>query len=349
MARATARTRVSAYASASSLVWVATFAAVIALTLLGHAALALADPVAVVAAVKGKVEITPAHSKLVQRATFGRALEAGDRIVVAPGGSATLFFNDGNVIELGEKSSVTVGGKVAANTGKGKSGISTDVYASVTKFITAGSRQTGLVAVSEMRGGTDATSPLVLSPRKSAVLTTAPALEWRAVAGATRYRVTLSSAEAGELWSREVDADPKTVPGNTVTLAWPADVPKLAPDAEFLWQLDALNDIKSLRSDSSVFRTSSQSLRDGVASNLTHIADSAGGVNTPAARYLAGSYLSGLGLYHDAVTQFQALTTLSPDSAAPHEALGDVYSKVGLMDLAAAEYQQALALGRDTP
>ena len=139
------------------------------------------------------------------------------------------------------------------------------------------------------------------------------------------------------------------MPGNTVTLAWPADVPKLAPDAEFLWQLDALNDIKSLRSDSSVFRTSSQSLRDGVASNLTHIADSAGGVNTPAARYLAGSYLSGLGLYHDAVTQFQALTTLSPDSAAPHEALGDVYSKVGLMDLAAAEYQQALALGRDTP
>jgi len=42
---------------------------------------------------------------------------------------------------------------------------------------------------------------------------------------------------------------------------------------------------------------------------------------------------------------FAALGGLFPESPAPHEALGNVYRAVGLMDLAAAEYQRALTLG----
>jgi Flp pilus assembly protein TadD len=44
--------------------------------------------------------------------------------------------------------------------------------------------------------------------------------------------------------------------------------------------------------------------------------------------------------------QFTELSRLSPDSPAPHEALGNVYRTVGLMDLAAAEFQKALELTR---
>jgi len=77
------------------------------------------------------------------------------------------------------------------------------------------------------------------------------------------------------------------------------------------------------------------------------VRDSAGGFENAAAQYLAGSYLSGLGLFLDATEHFGELCKLSPTSPAPHEALGTVYTKVGLMDLAAAEFQQALALTRE--
>ena len=84
-----------------------------------------------------------------------------------------------------------------------------------------------------------------------------------------------------------------------------------------------------------------------VRANLDRIRDSAGGFENAAAQYLAGSYLSGLGLFQDATEHFGELCKLSPTSPAPHEALGTVYTKVGLMDLAAAEFQQALALTRE--
>ena len=46
---------------------------------------AFADPLAVIAAVKGMVEVTPARGGLPQKAVFGRALERGDRVAVATG------------------------------------------------------------------------------------------------------------------------------------------------------------------------------------------------------------------------------------------------------------------------
>jgi hypothetical protein len=307
-----------------------------------------ADPVAVIASVKGKVDVTPAGAKDSQHAVFGRALQNGDRVTVGPGGSASLFFGDGNMVELGEKSSMTVGGKDAGGAKAKASGVGGDVYASVTKFVTSGSRATGLVASSEMRGGPDTSTPIVLAPRRATVLTASPSFRWRAVKDATRYRVTVSSA-GGELWNREWDADKLATADGVVTTPFPNDVAPLPPDTECLWKLEALTDLAMLREESSVFRTAAKGAREAVDANLSRLATSAGGADTPAARFLAGSYLSGLGLYHDAADQFAALARLTPESPAPHEALGNVYSKVGLMDLAAAEYQQALALGRAAP
>jgi tetratricopeptide (TPR) repeat protein len=189
---------------------------------------------------------------------------------------------------------------------------------------------------------------MVLSPRRATVLTTSPGFRWRAIPGATRYRLTVSSA-TGELWNREVDADKLTADAGAITMPFPADVASLAPDTECLWKLEAMSDLATLRDESSVFRTAAKGAKETVDANLSRLAASAGGADTPAARFLAGSYLSGLGLYHDAADQFSALARLTPESPAAHEALGDVYSKVGLMDLAATEYQQALALGRAAP
>ena len=80
--------------------------------------------------------------------------------------------------------------------------------------------------------------------------------------------------------------------------------------------------------------------------DLARIATSAGGDASAAAQFLSGSYLYGRGLYRDAATHFEKLSQISPESPAPHEALGNVYQAVGLTDQAAAAYKKALDLAR---
>ncbi len=302
---------------------------------------AFAAPVAVVAAVKGRVQVTSPQSRVAVRVTFGRPLERGDRVTVGAGGSATLFFDDGNVVELSERSSLTIGGRVAANP---RAALPGEVFAQVSRFATAGSRETGLVAIAGMRTGEDASTPLLLAPRRTSLLTDAPALAWRAVNGATRYRVRVLDAAGAELWSREVPAgDPGTAPA----LAYPADAPRLTADRDLQWEVEALGASGTLRRESTTMRVVTPAAGADVRANLDRITAGAGGAGAPAAHFLAGSYLSGLGLRQDAAEQFRALATLAPESPGPHEALGQLYLTVGLADLAAAEFQQALALQRD--
>jgi len=300
------------------------------------ASIARAESIAVIAQIRGKVEVTAAKGGAPQRAVLGRPLERGDQVKVASGAAATLFFNDGNILDLAQGSSVRVGGQVGKG---GKSGVSSDVFKSVSKFVAGGSRETGLIALSQLRSGPVAgDTPILIAPRRTALLADRPDFVWRAVPGASRYRVTLSTAEGGELWKRDVTG---------LTLSFPADAAALAGSIEYLWEVQALSDTKLLRNESSVFQVLPAAEAAAVRLNLGRIAESTGGAESAASRFLAGSYLSGLGLYLDAGEQFAALSKLDPTSPEPHKALGDVYSSVGLMDLAAAEFQMALSLARE--
>jgi hypothetical protein len=295
-----------------------------------------AEPLAIVAAVEGRVEVTPARGGPPARAAFGRALERGDRLVVPPRGAATVLFNDGNVVELAEKSTLTIGGRDGKPRSGSAPGIPGEVYANVTRFVTGGSRETGLVALSALRGGTD-TTPLLLEPRRTALIETRPVFRWRAVAGAQRYHVAVSG-EQGELWAREVTG---------TELEYPADAPPLTVGGDFLWEVRALGEQEELRREESYVHVLAPEDAAAVQGSLTRIDKSTGGPATPAALFLSGSYLSSRGLYGEAAACFEHLIRLSPDSPTPHEAMGDVYRAVGLMDLAAAEYQRALTLTRE--
>jgi Flp pilus assembly protein TadD len=98
--------------------------------------------------------------------------------------------------------------------------------------------------------------------------------------------------------------------------------------------------------EESAFHVVSAGIRDAVRADMESISKSAGGPDHPAAQYLEGQYAVGRGLYHDAAASFTKLSQLVPESPAPHEALGTVYRAIGLMDLAAAEFQRALELTR---
>ncbi len=306
-------------------------ASLVALTCLAVPA-AFAEPFAVLASARGAVEVAPASGPRA-RAAFGRALERGDRVIVGAGGSATIFFQDGNVVELGERSALTVGGARPAAKAKGAE-MPAEVYAGVSRFVTEGSRENGLVAVSQLRSVSDA--PLLLAPRNTSILDVRPTFRWRPVEGATRYRVLLSSAE-GTGWEREVTADS--------SLAYPADADPLAPGSSCSWSVVAEREDSEIRREEAVLHVVDDAEAGRVRSALAGIARGAA-ADSAAARFLSGSYLSGRGLYLDALAEFRALDRLSPDSPAPHEAMGHLYRAEGLMDLAAAEYQRALSFGR---
>lgn len=307
---------------------------VVALSGTGRSAFSAPEPYAIIASATGKVEVV--HAGATRRASFGFTLERGDRVVVAPGASATVYLSDGNVIELAERSTVTIGGRVAPSSKVGPgAGLSGGVYSQVSRFVTGGSRQSGLVAMSAMRGGEERT-PFLDGPRQTDLLTDRPTFAWRPVEGASRYRVSVSG-DQGEVWRREVVAN---------GLEYPADVPALARDADYLWKVEAIGARGPFRDESSVFHVLSEGAASSVRVDLSHIAESAGGANSPATHYLAGSYLSGRRLYLDASAHFEQLGRISPDSPAPHEALGNVYRAIGLMDQAAAEFQRALELTR---
>ena len=293
---------------------------------------ARANPVAIVSAVRGAVEITPARVKKPQRAAFGQPLSRGDRVMVGRGGAATVFFDDGNVIELSEQSSITIGARIDK---PAKAELASEVFTQVSHFVAGGSRQSGLVALSAMRGASDASTPLIVAPRRTSLLSPRPAFVWHRVAGAQRYRASVSSQQ-GEVWTREA---------TDTMLAYPADAPELSPESDYLWEVEARSETASLRKESAFFHVLSAEVAQAVGASLGKI-DSSLGADTPAGHYLAGSYLSARELYADAIPHFEALCRLEPDSPGPHEALGKAYAAVGLADRAALEFERALALSR---
>ena len=308
------------------------------MTLLGLLALAPAaradeEPLALLVSVKGNVEVTAASATKAQRAQFGRPLMRGERVHVTAGGAATVFFNDGNVIELGEKSTIVISGRTAPRRAAG-SAMPAEVFHAVSKSLVAGSRETGLVALAPMRGGSETESPLLESPRRTAVLGDRPAFAWRAVEGASRYRVAVSD-DRGELWRREV---------TDTTLGYPADAAELVRGAEVMWEVEAMGDQGPIRKEETSFSVATADEADLVRTQVGHIREATEGSPKDVAAYLAGMYLAGHGVYGEAVEQLRELCALTPDSAPAHEALGAAYRAMGLEDRAAAELEKAAAL-----
>ena len=312
-------------------------AALAALAILAAVTAAAADPLAVAVAVKGSVLVTSAQGGKPQKAALGRTLERGDRIQVGVGGGMTLFFSDGNVIELGEKSTLAVGGRVpASGAGPGRNGVKGEVFARVSRFVSSDSRKTGMMAIAPLRGAESGPQPMLLDPRRTSVRETRPAFRWRTVAGATRYQLTVSG-DQGDLWSRET---PST------SLDYPADAPALTAGGDYRCAVRAMSDTGPLVADDETFSVLPDEDAKQVTADLAGIEQATRATATPAAMYLTGSYLVGRGLYAEAAARFTELCRITPDAPGPHEALGKVYRMIGLTDEAAGEFQRALELSQ---
>jgi len=295
------------------------------------AASSTSSPVAFIVATSGRVDVARSSSKNAERGTIGLGLLRGDKVQVAASGAATLLFSDGNLLELSEKSGITIGAQPKGTRRPEPDPVMANVFESVSEGVVGGSRETGLVALAPVRGGTGR-KEIILAPRQTEILDDRPAFRWRGVQGADRYRVVVSG-DAGELWQRET---------SDTSIAYPAGVAPLARETDLLWTLHASNESGPLRDEEASFRIKPAKEADAIHSRLGQIEKDAPG----AAPYLAGAYLAGQGLLLDAIDRLEALCHNRPSDPGAHEALGQLYRAVGLMDLAAAELQTALTLGR---
>src|SRR5262249_48053389 len=148
------------------------------------------------------------------------ALERNARITVAPHSSASLYFDDERVIQLGAGSTITLTGRMSSEHRD------RTVFSAVKMPI--GGRRTELIPGPALRSGDDLLDPNPISPRSSDLLETRPAFAWQAAPGATHYVVTLRG-DRGAVWS--VDSD-------SAALEYPAAQPALAA-GEYLWEVQA--------------------------------------------------------------------------------------------------------------
>ena len=291
-------------------------------------------PEAILAAVTGRVTVTPSRGGPPEPAMFGRALARGDHIVVNANAHATVVLGDGSILDLAGKSALTVGGRVSQRVGARVGMLSREIFSDVSRFVIGGSRREGLVALPPLRGRD--VGPMLLRPRRTSLLERRPRLFWLPVAGATAYRVAVAG-ESGELWHREV---------RDTTVAYPANAAPLAPGADISWEVRALGANGEIRRERSLVHVLGAAEAARARRALQRIRSATGGDSTAAARYLAGSYLYVNQLYAEAAAEFEALRDLAPTSPAPLEAIGEVDRAVGLPELAADEDRRAHELGR---
>lgn len=289
-------------------------------------------PVAFITDLSGGVVVARAAGKRSTAASLGAALRPGDRIEIGAGGAATILFKDGNLLELPERTVFTVGARKAAEA-RGGDELMAGVFKSVTEGVVGGSRESGLVALAPARGrgGLD----LILAPRQTDLLDDRPAFRWRAVAGASRYAIVVSS-DTGSLWRRET-AD--------TALAYPADAPALRRGEDYAFELTVPGASGVLHRETSRFRVKPGSDAETIRRHLARI-EISGSPRGRARDFLAGAYLADQGLFADAAERFQAVCAADPDDPGPRESLGRVYLAMGRNDEAAVEFERALALTR---
>jgi hypothetical protein len=292
-----------------------------------------ADPVAVL------TEIRPGQGEVrVKRAddadwTAPRALQAlrpGDQVRVTADGRATLAFTGGSSQSVTAANSPFTVQLPRAETGGDRA---RGLMAGVTQFL-LGQPKTPTYQGLSVRGGTP--PPRILTPRDTRLLPGPVTFEW-AGSPRTDYVVRLTGPQ-GLIW--EQGGIPRR------PLPYPAMAPPLVPGTRYSWTLDVPGQVTQRAEFEVVSAPDAARIRTALA-DLTPAAlasENAGML----ALMRAGLYLHE-GLYADARRELVGAIAQDPDEPTLRQLLGYVYDRVGLLDLAAQEFDEAEFLATRKP
>ena len=183
-------------------------------------------------------------------------------------------------------------------------------------------------------GPADGSFPIILSPRKTKLLSSTPSLHWTPVQGASSYTVAIRGPQF--YWETQVSG---------TDLAYPADAPGLSSGIDYKLIVQANG------------RSSSEEAGVGLGFSVLDDKDRATvekaqrqveklGLPEGPTQFLIARVYAGYGLRADTIQRLEGLSTRLKAAAVPR-ALGDLYLEVGLPRQAETKYLNALALSEE--
>jgi hypothetical protein len=282
-----------------------------------------AEPIGVITELNvagGAVEVRPASGGDWQPAKPLLSINEGDQVRAAGGGRAVLVF-----VGAPRSVVVTVANSPLVAAAPAQPGLGERLGAAI-GWLQSTPREPSRKALT-VRSSRDFSSVVQLSPRDTLVAAEGVRLEWQGPEDA-RYTVRVIAGDSRVLWStKNVDAR---------ALALPADV-RLAP-GRYRWELES----PAFGIQRAAFDVASA---EAVAQARAGVAAVDPARHPPATAALLRAATLARGRFHaDARRQLLEAIAASPEEPALHVLLADVYDRMGLDSLAAAEYDRAEAL-----
>ena len=290
---------------------------------------------AVISDVRGTVLVNIAGDDEPMKAVFGTQLFQGDQLETGKKANVTMLFSNGNLINLGGNSNITISGNQSGspsrNIGSGMAG----------NFSDLAMRQDNkgeMGVLMDLRS--DETSQLILplSPCNTMILNNTPSMKWVSKKPADEYVVRLYNGQ-GLVWEKRCSA---------TSLEFPKDEAPLEYGASYFWNVEGEDLIHSFRSLNQKFTILPESkIKEILMEEQNLLEVFKDDPESSSLHSLLGSYYAKSGLLEDAITEFEIVRDANPDATLPHEILGELYSDVGKKDLAIAELQKALILEKE--
>lgn len=299
------------------------------LALLGLASPALAqspETSAVVTEIKpgrGRVEVKPAAGGDWRPARPLLALRAGDVVRTTENAAAVVLLSGGRGTARveGANGSYTVPSPAAAGQGQKAKAL---VEASL-GFLAGTTKESSQAALATR---SVARPPVIVSPRNGRLLPDSLAFEWLG-SRITRYTVRVAGPSGPVIERREVTG---------AQWAYPADAPALSPNTRYTLQVTA----PGQPPQEAWFELVDRERARTVAADLSGLEQELGSSVSPTSRaVLRAGLLAREGFFHDARRVVLAALAADRDEPTLHQLLGDLYTRIGLSDLAAESFDEA--------
>jgi hypothetical protein len=297
-----------------------------------------AQCLAVITGIKGSVMIKQSDQKEFSRTTWGTQLYQGDKIKTGTDSQASLTFSDGNIMEVGGGSEVTISGKPKAGEVTGGNVKKVSSAAMMIDISTLASKRESKTDMGTLAGlrAVDIDKPIELvTPFNSLIRTNKPSFSWESKKAYDMYVVNLYSAK-GLVWSKKAAA---------TTLNFPEDQKALDPGETYFWNVEGEGLLENEKSGNLKFSVISGNKSQEVLAQEEQIRKTFGSDSVSSTFHtILGTYYMNQGLLQDAIREFRIISLIYPDASLPHEILGSLYSDTGNKDQAIEELRKALAL-----
>ena len=295
---------------------------------------------AVITEINGDVLFKKANKSEFVKTFWGAQLYQGDQVKTSKESGVSLLFSNGNLINLGSNSMITISIKSSSGneTKKSVKNIGSELIADFSTLTLRRDDKGEIGALVGLRTVYIDRQVVLISPYNTLINTNLPSFSWFSKKSFDNFNVKLYNNN-GLLWSKEISEN---------KMEYPGDEEELEYGESYFWHVEGEDLIDTYKSVNQGFSILSQEKSIEVGSQEKRIKDLfRENPNSCSYHLLLGSYYIKKGLLEDAIKEFKMISEINADAPLPHEILGKLYNDIGKKDMAIAELQKALLLSKN--